>query len=303
MAAAAKCNISFQIYYTSSIPTTGATALFEYRIKNSADSHIQYNITSVPVSGGLINVPNFPASGEYEYKLRLTANGVSANQTGSFVVRECSPPPCETPKIDKVYLGEKDQILMEYSTDPQNLYAVEYQIATDSKFTNIIHVRVIMGSDYKPTEYIEMNDGTIVNKTTYFIRVRRHCSSSVVSPWSDVVEFQSGDWRNFLESFWLASGDDLSLDICNGLEKYAWKANVTLSTPEPKVGSLIYLLDGMLAIRENIRNFGQGVPIKFMDNGIGWIRFSDVTPSIVYIVDPKTAQILNIESKLECPTP
>lgn len=303
MAAATTCNISFQIYYTSSIPTTGATALLEYRIKNSADPYIQYNITSVPASGGSISVPNFPASGEYEYKLRLTANGVSANQTGSFVVGECSPPSCETPKIDKVYLGEKDQIIMDYSTDPQNLYAVEYQIATDDKFTNIIHVRVIMGSDYKPTEYIEMNDGTIVNKTTYFIRVRRHCSSSVVSPWSGFVEFQSGEWRNLLESFWLAHGDDLSPDICKGLENYAWKTNVTLSTPEPKAGSLIYLTNGMLATRENIRILEQGVPVRFTDNGIGWIRFSNITPGVVYIVDPKTAQILNVESQLECPIP
>lgn len=298
-----KCNVSFQIRYTSSIPAIGASAVLKYRIKGSLGSYTQQTITSVPDNGGSISVPNVQASDDYEYILDLMANGIKATKTGFFQVGKCSPPPCEIPDIKKVFLGEEGQIIMEYSTDETDLYAIEYQIAKDDKFTNIVHVRVIMKSDYKPLEYIEMNDGTIANKTTYYIRARRHCSPSVVSAWSNVIEFQSGEWKNFLESYWLANGDDRSLDICDGLENYAWKTNVTLSTPEPKAGSLIYLTNGKLAIRENIGNLNQNVPSKFKDNGIGWIRFSNVTPSVVYIVEPKTAQILRVEYDLECPRP
>ncbi|WP_435523278.1 hypothetical protein [Chryseobacterium indoltheticum] len=92
-------------------------------------------------------------------------------------------------------MGEEDRIIMDYFADEADLYAIEYQIATDDKFTKIVHVRIIMGSDYKPLEYIEMNDGTITNETVYYIRARRHCSASVVSAWSNIVSFRSGKWN------------------------------------------------------------------------------------------------------------
>lgn len=187
-----KCNVSFQIRYTSSIPATDATAVLKYRIKDSLGSYTQQTITSVPASGGSISVSNVQASDDYEYILDLTANGIKATKTGFFQVGKCSPPYCEIPDIKRVYLGEEDRIIMEYPVDETDLYAIEYQIAKDDNFTNIVHVRIVMKSDYKPLEYIEMNDGTIDGETTYYIRARRHCSKSVVSAWSNIVEFRSG---------------------------------------------------------------------------------------------------------------
>lgn len=294
-----KCNVSFQIRYTSSIPATGASAVLKYRIKGSTGLYAQYNIPSVP-NGGTIDIPNVQASDDYEYILDLTANGVTVTKTDFFQVGRCSPPYCEIPDIKRVYLGEKDQILMEYAVDEKDLYAVEYQIATDNKFTKIVHVRVIMGSDYKPMEYIEMNDGTINNETVYYIRARRHCSASVVSAWSNVIEFRSGKWssQKVLDVNCLANFDDFDNDICFGVRGVAWNTQMTLNTSVPNIGSLIYLTNGKIATIENLKSFDQAMPERFKNNGIRWIRFSSVTPNMVYLVKPETAEIL--EAYFDC---
>lgn len=299
--ATTKCNISFQIYYTSSIPTTGATASFRYKIKDSAGSYTQYDITSVPASGGAISIPNIQVTGEYEYILELSANGVSDTHTGTFNVEKCTPPACEIPVIKSVYLGEGDQIIMDYPVDEADLYAIEYQIATDDKFTNIVQVRVIMGSDYTPIEFIEMNDGAITNETAYYIRARRHCSKSVVSDWSDVFGFRSGKWgvRRVLEAYCLPANYDLDKkSICQ--TGGVWKKQVILDTPEPRAGSLIFLIDGITsAIPGNLREFESDNPVGFNQHGIRWIRFDAPDWSIIYNVDPKIGKIIDISSYCE----
>jgi hypothetical protein len=299
--ATTKCNISFQIYYTSSIPATGSTASFRYKIKGSLGSYTQHDITSVPVSGGTISIPNVQASGEYEYILDLSANGVSDTHTGTFIVEKCIPPACEIPAIERVYLGENDQIIMDYPVDETDLYAIEYQIATDDEFTNIVHVRVILGSDYKPTEYIEMNDGTITSETVYYIRARRHCSSSVVSAWSNVFGFRSGKWviRKALEAYCLPGNYDLDKkNICQ--TGGVWKKEVILNTPEPQVGSLIYLSDGITsAIPGKLMEFESDNPVGFNDHGIQWIRFEKPDRNIIYNVESRTGQIIDISSYCE----
>jgi hypothetical protein len=295
-----KCNVSFQIRYTSSIPATGATALLKYRIKGSTGSYAQYTITSVPI-GGLISVPDVQVSDEYEYILELTANGVTATKADFFKVVRCTPPACEIPTIERVYLGENDQIIMDYPVNDTDLYAIEYQIATDDKFTDIVHVRVIMGSDYTPTEYIEMNDGTITNETVYYIRARRHCSPSVVSAWSNVVEFRSGKWntRKVLEAYCLPGNYDLDKKIICQTGSI-WKKEVILNTPEPHIGSLIFLSDGVTsAVPGKLMEFESDHPVGFNDHGIQWIRFEKPDRNIIYNVESRTGQIIDISSYCE----
>ncbi|MGE6397607.1 hypothetical protein [Chryseobacterium scophthalmum] len=313
-----KCNVSFQIRYTSSIPATGASAVLRYRIKNSTGSYAQYNITSVP-NGGSIEIPNFQASDDYEYILDLTANGVTARKTDFFYVGKCIPPYCEIPDIKRVYLGEEDRIIMEYPVDETGLYAIEYQIATDDIFTKIVHVRVIMGSDYTPIEYIEMNDGTITNETTYFIRARRHCSPSVVSAWSNVVSFRSGKWAAVkapytFEDAYCVSGlfeDPLNVgefktSIC-WLERNPFMKTINLTTPKPEVmQSYIYLSDGITpATPENLSVFDTdeatgGPNIGFRERGIRWIRFGSQNPAQIYEVETSTGLITKISSLFNC---
>ena len=308
-----KCNVSFQIRYTSSIPATGASAVLRYRIEGSMGSYAQYNIASV-TNGVAIDIPNIQASDDYEYILDLTANGISAQKTGVFQLGKCTPPFCEIPDIKKVFLGEEGQIIMEYSTDEADLYAIEYQIATDDKFTKIVHVRVIMGSDYKPLEYIEMNDGTIDGETTYYIRARRHCSKSVVSAWSNIVEFRSGkkDAYIFEDAYCVSDAFKSPTDSEAMGASICWTARnpllktIKLSTPVPKIGSFIYLKDDVTppkhAIPGNLMSFDEagGPNSGFNEKGIRWIRFgSDKLgndPSIIYNVNPKTGEIVDIYS-------
>lgn len=295
-----KCNVSFQIRYTSSIPATGASAVLRYRIKGSTGSYAQYNIASV-TNGGTIEVPNIQSSNEYEYILDLAANGVSAQQTGSFQLGRCTPVFCEIPDIKNVYLGEEDRIIMDYFTDEADLYAIEYQIATDDKFTNIVHVRVIMGSDYTPIEYIEMNDGTITNETAYYIRARRHCSASVVSAWSNIFSFRSGKWntRKILEAYCLPGNYDLDKKvICQ--RGTIWKKEVIVNTLNPQIGSLIYLKDGVTpATIGNLAEFESDNPVGFNAYGIRWIRFEDSERNTIYNVEPRTGKIDAISSYCE----
>lgn len=295
-----KCNVSFQIRYTSSIPATGASAVLRYRIKNSTGSYSQYNIASV-TNGGSLEIPNFQASDDYEYILDLTANGVTARKTDFFYVGKCIPPYCEIPDIKRVYLGEEDRIIMEYPVDEVDLYAIEYQIATDDIFTKIVHVRVIIGSDYTPIEYIEMNDGTITNETTYYIRARRHCSPSVVSAWSNVVSFRSGKWntRKILEAYCLPGNYDLDKKIICP-RGTIWKKEVILNTLNPQIGSLIYLKDGVTpATIGNLAEFESDNPVGFNIYGIRWIRFEDSERNTIYNVEPRTGKIDAISSYCE----
>lgn len=313
-----KCNVSFQIRYTSSIPATGASAVLRYRIKNSIGSYSQYNIASV-TNGAAIEIPNIQASDDYEYILDLTANGISAQKTGVFQLGRCTPESCEIPDIKSVHLGEEDRIIMEYSANETGLYAIEYQIATDDIFTKIVHVRVIMGSDYTPIEYIEMNDGTITNETTYFIRARRHCSPSVVSAWSNIVEFRSGKWAAVkapytFEDAYCVSGlfeDPLNVgefktSIC-WLERNPFMKTINLTTPKPEVmQSYIYLSDGITpATPENLSVFDTdeatgGPNIGFRERGIRWIRFGSQNPAQIYEVETSTGLITKISSLFNC---
>ncbi|MFL9833755.1 hypothetical protein [Chryseobacterium terrae] len=306
--ATTKCNVSFQIRYTSSIPSTGATALLKYRIKNSGSSYAQYAITSVPNNGGTINIPGFQASGEYEYILDVTANGVTDQQTGFFQVGECSPPFCEVPTIKNLYLENNYQLVMDYLVDENNLETPEYQIATDAGFTKIIHFKV--GFTYEQIEHIDMSGGNIPETTSLYFRARKHCIPAGISDWSDVKTIRSGKRNSYVfEDAYCVSdafksptdSEAMGASIC-WTDRNPFLKALRLSTPVPQTGSFIYLIDDVdpakPAIPGNLQSFDQGgTPnIGFNERGIRWIRFGNHNPEIIYNVDPKTGQILEISS-------
>lgn len=315
--ATTKCNVSFQIYYSTSISTTGATALLKYRIRGSAGSYTQHDITSVPVSGGTVSIPDIQASGEYEYILDLSANGVSDTHAGTFTVGKCSSPACAIPDIKRVYLGENDQITMEYSVDNTNLLTPEYQIATDSGFTNIIHFKA--GFKYEPIEYIDMTGGNIPDGTLLYMRVRKHCAPSGVSSWSNVVGFRSGKWSvvkapyTFKDAYCVSGAFEDPTNVAEFKTSICWSARnpfiktINLTTAKPQVmESYIYLSDGITpAIPENLSVFdtdaGTGGPnIGFRDRGIRWIRFESQNQYQIYEVEPSTGLITGISTRFNC---
>ncbi|ANF52032.1 hypothetical protein A0O34_16590 [Chryseobacterium glaciei] len=315
---AAKCNVLLKLEYdyTPSVPITSSTAVYKYRIKNSMSPYTELAKNPAPMSEEEVSLPDIQSAGEYELKVELAVNGATDEETFFFQVDKCDVSFCKDPSIEKVYLGVNDQIIMDYTVDETDLNAVEYQIATDSQFHNIIHFRVLLKSDYKPTEYIEMNDGTIINETKLFIRARKHCSPSGVSVWSNVVEFTSGKWGNLpvlypFDFAYCVSGKFEGKDprdigegsICQSSNN-PFARKVYLTTPVPEIGSFIYnryVTPARPAVKGDLLDF-DGVNSGFNEYGLRWIRFEKdgINPTVIYDVEPTTGEIVNISLRYNC---
>lgn len=305
---ATACKISFKLNYTSSVPIQKATAF--YKLKD-VSLYTKYDIPQpIPVSGvTLVELPVIQASGQYDLMVELGVDGVTARQTNSFQIGKCNPISCKAPDIHQVYLGMNDQIIMDYSVDAENFYAVQYQIATDIDFKYIVQLRVIMGSDYTPTEYIEMNDGTIPDGTQLYIRARKHCSVSDVSDWSKVVPFRSGKWRKTLRAYCVSGAYEIPTDIPQFKASICGTKDlmktISLNGAAPGPGSLIYLSDGVTrAVPGNLSSFdipgGASPSIRFNESGIAWIRFEEFDPTVIYRVDQETGRIGDKSERFTC---
>lgn len=307
MATATKCNVSFRIDYTSSLPITNG--ILYYKISGSTGPYTRYDINSVPASNVLINLAGFPDSDKYDFIFELNAGGITTKKEGSFQVGVCKPSFCEIPDIKRIYLDSENQTVMEYSVDTNNLYTPEYQIATDRDFNDIIYVKV--GFDYNPIEYINISDGAIPDGTVLYIRARKHCAPSGISDWSNVVDFE---WVNPIKAPYTFRASCVSAafgsptNIFESKESICWTEKliktINLDTDVPKLGSLIYLTDGVTpAIPGNLSDFDSpGEPSTgFNDRGIAWIRFEEFDPGIIYDVDPKTGRIVQ-RSRYTCDT-
>ncbi|MCA6067900.1 hypothetical protein JI747_011965 [Chryseobacterium sp. RG1] len=303
--ATAKCNISFRIDYTSSVPIN--SGILYYRVKNTTGSYTEFGIISVPSSGGLINIAGFQGSGEYDFIVKLITDKGTVEKVGTFTVGVCSPPVCEIPSIKKLYWETDDQLVMEYSVDANNLETPEYQIATDPHFENIIYFKV--GFDYNPIEYINLSDLNIPDGTALYIRARKHCEPSGVSDWSNVVDFK---WVNpakapyIFKAYCVSGLYEVPTNIAEFKASICWTEGliktVNLDTIEPGTGSFIYLNDGITpAIPGNLSDFDipGGASSGFNDRGIAWIRFEEFKPSSIFNVDPETGRIGEI-SRYSC---
>lgn len=297
---AANCKVVCKVDYdyTSSEPITSSTA--HYKIRDSSGSYIEYTKNPAPSNGNEVALEGIQSADQYELTLTLTVNGTTDQEIVNFQVDKCDLTSCKPPSIHNIYLGVDDQIIMDYTVDSNSFYAVEYQLAKDDQFTDIVHFRVVMENNYNPTEYIEMNDGTIEQGTVYHVRARKHCSTSEVSGWSNLVKFTSGKWNSQIpvEAYLLPGNYDRDPIICQTEDN--WKGKVVLNTPAPQVGTLIYLSDGVTsAIPGNLTEFDSNPPVGFNSQGIRWIRFPVFDGSIVYDVNPQIGKIEGI-SGLTC---
>ncbi|WP_300686855.1 hypothetical protein [Chryseobacterium sp.] len=290
--AEAQCKISFRIDYTSSLPIEKATAY--YQLQEPGSQAVEHKILPVPGNNDMVSLPDIQTPGTYDLTVKLEVGGVSTQSTSAFQIGKCSSSSCKTPTIGKIVVEKDGQIIIHYSPDSANLVTLEYQIATDPQFENIIYS--MSGFGYISPEKVNMNVAKIPDNKLLYIRIRKYCSQNEISEWSEVVDFQSGEWKGFLDVNCLAKDDDWERDICFGTSGYAWKTQVTLSTPEPKVGSFIYLSNGMLATTDNLKIFAQSEYVidRFIGRGIIWIRFAKFTPDLVYVVKPESAEITGI---------
>ncbi|OCA77258.1 hypothetical protein BBI01_02000 [Chryseobacterium artocarpi] len=279
-----KCDISFKLEYESSDLIGEATAYYK---PSDSDTEIPHNIID-DLDKEFIKLP-INSLGSYDLRVKLSAGAVSDEEKIEFIVGKCAT--CEPPKVHTVDEVEYGQLVINYFADPFDLITLEYQIALDKEFKHIIHSKV--GFD-NPSEYIDMNDAKLPDGKLLYIRMRRYCKSKgidVISVWSDVLEFKSGEWKDPLECYWLAQDDDTGPVMCNGGRGYSWKTRATYDTPVPKKGSTILLPNLVPALKENIRKFLIDAEDKYKTRGLGYIRFVNVTPDIIYSIKRDTAEI------------
>lgn len=83
--AAAQCEISFKIDYTSSVPVTSANSTASYEIIGSGYPNNSININP----DNVIILPVVQTPGDYDLKVKLTVEGVDAISTESFKIGNC----------------------------------------------------------------------------------------------------------------------------------------------------------------------------------------------------------------------
>lgn len=280
-----KCDVSFKLDYESSDLIGEAIAYYK---PSDSDTETPYNIIDY-LNEDSIKLP-INSLGSYDLRVKLSAGAVSDEEKIEFIVGKCAT--CEPPKVNTVEEVEYGQLVINYFADPVDLITLEYQIALDDEFTHIIYSKV--GFYNNPSESIDMNDAKLPDGKLLYVRMRRYCKSKgidVISVWSDVLEFKSGEWKDPLECYWLAPGDDVGTVMCNGGHGYSWKTRATCDTPVPKIGSTILLPNLVPALKENIRKFLIDADDKYKTRGLGYIRFVNITPDIIYIIKKDTAEI------------
>jgi hypothetical protein len=301
--AAAKCDVSFKIGYESSLPLTEATVSY---LNPPGPTH---DIKQLVTTGNAIKLNDIQndiqTPGTYELEVKLAVGGIVTKREFFLNVGRCNPSStCYVPKIYDIKVLDDGQIVMNYWVDDiSNLATLEYQIARDPGFTDIIYSKVgFSDTSYTQFENIDMKNGKIPDNTKLYIRIRKYCKPDGISDWSDVVQFDSKEWSGAVDAYCLSGVDDLNPDpLCNGTDP-AWKVKVILKPSSADIGTLIYLTNGMLATPTNIKEFEPNAPESFKRSGIRWIRFlsSDLNPSVIYRVDPENAKIISIEDKVSC---
>ena len=233
---------------------------------------------------------------------------------------------CDTPLLTSVVTSANTS-LTTLGFTMQNTYPVgiEYEVATDSSFTNIILTGVITtintpaGGGYSID--IPFNATPYVPYTTY-VRIRKKCTDTDVSSWSIPLTITSGSasWgsgvgvapysfnpvavipANYSTPVVNDPQGTNNYSICSTGNKFT--ANVKIDTETPQVGTQIFLNDGVTkAIPGNIPNDYCGVAGDLHTSGIKWIRFTSSNPSIadkIWDVNPSTGKIIGKSTAYNC---
>ena len=229
---------------------------------------------------------------------------------------------CDTPVLNSISTSENTALtilgFMMQNTSP---VGIEYEVSTDSSFTNIILTGVITtintpaGGGYSID--IPFNATPYESYTTY-VRIRKKCTNTNVSNWSAPLTITSGSasWgsgvgiapysfnpvavipANYTTPILNDPQGNNNYSIC--MTGNAFTANVKIDTEFPQVGTQIFLNDGITkAIPGNIPNDYCGVGEDLHTSGIRWIRFTSSTPGIlgmVWNVEPSTGKIVSLSN-------
>ena len=224
---------------------------------------------------------------------------------------------CDTPYLNSVVpSGGTPLTILGFTMQNTSPVGIEYEVSTDSSFTNIILTGVVTtintpaGGGYSID--IPFNATPYEPYTTY-VRIRKKCTDTNVSSWSAPLTITSGSssWGSGVgvapyefNPVAVVPGNYVTpiLDEPEGGNNYSicmtgngFTANVKIDTEFPQVGTKIFLNDGVTeAIPGNIPSTFGGVADDCNASGIRWIRFTSSNPSIsniVWEVEPSTGVI------------
>ena len=233
---------------------------------------------------------------------------------------------CDIPVLTSVVTSANTSLTtLGFTMQNTNPVGIEYEVATDSSFTNIIltgtitNINTPAGGGYSID--IPFNATPYESYTTY-VRIRKHCTNTNISAWSIPLTITSGNasWGSGVgvapysfNPVALVPGNYTTpiLNDPQGTNNYsicmtgnAFTANVKIDTATPQVGTQIFLNDGVTKAKPgNIPNNFCGVAGDLNVSGIKWIRFTSSNPSIagkVWDVNPSTGKIIGQSTTYTC---
>ena len=230
---------------------------------------------------------------------------------------------CDTPYLNSVVpSGNSPLTILGFTMQNTSPIGIEYEVATDSSFTNIILTGVITtintpaGGGYSIN--IPFNATPYESYTTY-VRIRKKCTNTNVSSWSAPLTITSGSasWGSgvgvapyefnpvaVIPANYTTPINTNNYTICSIGNQFT--KGLKINTITPQVGTKLYLTDGTTpATPGNLSSFDvQGI-VDFNTNGIKWVRFiyrennSDLHTK-VWEVNPVTGVIVSLSSSYYC---
>lgn len=229
---------------------------------------------------------------------------------------------CDTPVLNSISTSENTALtILGFTMQNTSPVGIEYEVSTDSSFTNIILTGVITSIDTPAgggySIDIPFNATPYVPYTTY-VRIRKKCTNTNVSSWSIPLTITSGSasWGSGVgvapysfNPVVVIPGNYTTpiLDEREGSNNYSicrtgnsFTALLKIDTATPQVGTQIFLNDGVTkAIPGNIPNDYCGVGGDLHTSGIRWIRFTSSNPGIlgmIWNVEPSTGKIVSLSN-------
>ena len=232
---------------------------------------------------------------------------------------------CDIPYLNSVVpSGNTELTILGFTMQNTSPVGIEYEVSTDSSFTNIILTGVITtintpaGGGYSID--IPFNATPYEPYTTY-VRIRKKCTNTNVSSWSIPLTITSGSasWGSGVgvapysfNPVAVVPGNYVTpiLDNPQGTNNYTicsagiFTTSVKIDTEFPQAGTQLFLNDGVTkAIPGNIPNDAWGVAGECNVSGIKWIRFTSSNPAItnkVWDVNPSTGKIIGESTTYNC---
>ena len=229
---------------------------------------------------------------------------------------------CDIPVLTSVVTSANPSLtILGFTMQNTSPVGIEYEVSSDSSFTNIILTGVITSIDTPAgggySIDIPFNATTYKDYTTY-VRIRKKCTNTNVSSWSSWLKITTGSssWGsgvgvapysfnpvvvipgNYTTPILNDPQGSHNYSIC--MTGNSFTALLKIDTATPQVGTQIFLNDGITkAIPGNIPNDYCGVGGDLHTSGIRWIRFTSSNPGIlgmVWNVEPSTGKIVSLSN-------